>query len=469
VTLRKILPLLLMTSLALAASSDDMPVHSLTLDDFVEKAIKVGIQGKENELSVESAGYTREIAFRQTDSPTFTLNHTSARGETTTSGLPALSNSQQTNMSMNETTPIGTTLNAVGQWANSGGTLGPAGTVAQPGFTANVTQPLYIFVKNAVRRTRQTAELNFASAKDTFDAAVLSIRTQARSLYYNVMLDDESIDVAARKAASSRKLLEVTQALVDAGKSAPVDAMRAKLTLQEDERQLNNAVVIRDQAVLNAKNYILWPLDQPVHFTTRLQFKAFDKNVDRLVAFAMIHNPTLHSLQRQQDLAQLSYEASVEPTRPTFALNGTYGDSQINYPFTVTHDWSWTGTINWLFFDSFVTRDQARTALIARWVADLNVKNAEWTTEVNVRNAYMDVKRTEKQIVDFRASREQAQRNVEIVRLRFRNGLDRLIDVFDAETQMHDLDTEYLGLLVTYNQSKDTLSQMIGADVETVQ
>jgi outer membrane protein len=135
----------------------------------------------------------------------------------------------------------------------------------------------------------------------------------------------------------------------------------------------------------------------------------------------------------------------------------------------VSRGWTWTSTANWLFFDSFVTREKARSARIAEWVADLNLRDAERTNRVNVQNNYLDIKRTEKQIQDFKFSREQAQKNVEILRVRFQNGLTTLLDVLDAENQMRDLDNEYLNLLVQFNQSKDRLSQQVGADVETLQ
>ena len=125
--------------------------------------------------------------------------------------------------------------------------------------------------------------------------------------------------------------------------------------------------------------------------------------------------------------------------------------------------------MNWLFFDSFVTRDAARNARIAQWVADLNLQDAERTTRVNVESDYLDVKRAEKQIQDFQFSREQALKNVDILRLRFQNGLATLLDVLDAEDQMRNLENEYLNLLVQFNTSKDKLSEQLGADVETLQ
>jgi outer membrane protein len=438
---------------------DDLLIPSVTLDQYVTLAIEKGIQGKLRALTLESAGYRREIAFRQTDSPSFTLGHEHTKSETKTtgpSGFDSISDSKESTLTMNENLPTGTNITASGLYGDS----------HNPGFNASVTQPLYLFVWNAALRTRRSAELNFANAKDTYDAAVLSLRTQSRSLYYEVMLGEESIKVEQRKVESSKKLLDITQALVQGGKTAPIETMRAKIRLQEDERQLENAMTTRDKSILSAKNFVYLPLDEPVHFTSNLQFKPLELSVNRLIEYAMLHNPQLKSLRRDQELAHYATQIAIEPTRPTLSLTSTFGSNEL--PGTVSHAWSLGGKANWLFFDSFVTRDQVRIARIDEFVAGLNLLDAERTTKVNVQNAYLDVKNAEKQIKTFQFSREQTVRNVEVLRLRFQNGLDRLIDVFDAENDMRNLDNEYLGLVVGFNRSKDSLSELLGADVETI-
>ena len=435
---------------------------ALTLDDFTQQAIKQGIQGRQNELTLQSAGYTKQVVFKQTSAPTLDLNGTGTRSESNDplnghSRFNGPNDSSVGNLTYNQLLPTGTALTAAGKYDESD----------RPGFTASVTQPLYVFVKNSVARTREQAALSYANAKDTFDATVLSIRTQAHSFYYNVMLGDEDIQVEKRKVASSKALNDVTVALVEAGKLAPVEAMRSKIQLQTDQRTLQNAQTNWQKALLNAKNYIYISFDQPVKFLTRLEFKPFDIPQVRLVNYAMLHNPGLQILRRDRELARLTFEAAEEPTRPTLALNSTYSSSETQLT-SVMRNWTAGGSANWLFFDSFITRDQTNIARLGQMAADLSLSDGERTTLMNVETAYLDLQNTQQQIRDFQSSREQAYRNVEVLRLRFQNGLDRLIDVFDAETSAHDLDSQYLGLLVAFNQSKDTLSQLVGGDVEAL-
>ncbi len=438
------------------ALADDLLIPSLTLEDYTAKAINEGIQGRITAMSLESAGYTREIAFRQTDSPNLTAAYSQSRGETKVNGTNTLTDTKSSSLTLNQPTALGTAIQAVGNY----------GDANKPGASASVTQPLYLFTWNASARARRRADLSFGNAKDQFDADVLSIRAQARSFYYNVILGEESIKVEERKVKSSQKLLDITQALVQAGKKAPVETMRAKIRTQDDERQLQNVTVSRDKAISVAKNFIFFPLDQPLHFTSQLDFRPFPLPLDRLVDYALQHSPQLKTLHRDQELALLAMQESKEPTRPALSVNSTYGYNELGS--AVTHSWTLGGGASWLFFDSFVTADSVRIAKINQFVANLNLANAERTLRVNVQNAYLDVKNAEKQIKDFQSSREQARRNVDIIRLRFQNGLERLIDVFDAENDMRNLDNEYLGLLVSYNEAKDNLSQLIGGDVETL-
>ena len=77
------LKILLMSMVILGMSEAllaDAP-QALTLDSYVKRAVDQGIQAKLNDYALQTAGYTRQIAFRQTDSPTLTLNHTNTRGK----------------------------------------------------------------------------------------------------------------------------------------------------------------------------------------------------------------------------------------------------------------------------------------------------------------------------------------------------------------------------------------------------
>jgi outer membrane protein TolC len=70
--------------------------------------------------------------------------------------------------------------------------------------------------------------------------------------------------------------------------------------------------------------------------------------------------------------------------------------------------------------------------------------------------------------VDFDAARKLGADNLRAVRYRYSSGLDRLIDVFDAENQNHDQELEYLGVLINYHTARDQLALTIDGPLEAV-
>jgi outer membrane protein TolC len=439
---------------------------ALTLEEYTRRAIKEGVSGRQTDWVLEQAGYARDVVMRQTAYPTLSAQYDHIRSEAQDNvlGTDILTDTNRTTLNLAEQTPLGTQINASSQYGSS---TEPS-QVGRPNFAASLTQPLYVFVKNDVARRRLLSDLDFATAKNTYQSTLLNLRTLAHSDYYAVVLGEESVKVEERQLASLQKLVDVTKALVDAGKAAPVELMRAKIRLQVEQSQLDNVTAQRDQAILNAKNFAFMPLDAPVNFITQLEFAPFQIPLDRLIDYALLHQPALESRRHSMESKKLLYDASVEPTRPTLSLNGTYNDNQYR-DILLTHGWSWTGTAKWTFFDAFVTQAKAKSARIDEWVADLNLSDAERTTRVKVHSSFIDIKNTEKQIEYFKFSLDQARRNVEVERLRFQNGLAQLTDVFDSENELRSLDNQYLSLLVKFNQSKDNLSELIGADVETLQ
>ena len=106
---------------------------------------------------------------------------------------------------------------------------------------------------------------------------------------------------------------------------APVEIMRAKIQLQTDQRQLSNDQILKIKHCSRPRTSLFLPLDTNIAFVTDLEFTPFNAPLRRLLDYAILHNPSLQTLRRAKELALLNYQAAVEPTRPTFSLNGTYG------------------------------------------------------------------------------------------------------------------------------------------------
>lgn len=132
------------------------------------------------------------------------------------------------------------------------------------------------------------------------------------------------------------------------------------------------------------------------------------------------------------------------------------------------YNWTVGVGMEWALFDASQTRLKTRQSEVSLENSRRSYENAERQLRVDVENAYIEIKRAEDQISDFEPQRMAAQRNVNAIRLQYRNGLTRLTDVFDAENELRDLELEYLGLLVNFNSSRDRLKVLVGKDLSTL-
>lgn len=438
----------------------------LSLEEYCDLAETEGLRGLQTGLAFRSAGLSRSIVLRQTSMPSLTASYSAGLARTE-SAFASETRDHSAGLTLAEPLPTGTVFRANADYSRarteSGGFASISGL--QPRWRLSAEQPLYLFAHNPVARSRFRAEFQFASDQEAYSNERLSIRFQAKGLYYDVLLKKAAIGVEERKVESSRKLLDVAAALVDAGKLAPVEKTRANLRVLKDQRQLEAARLGLRKAELAAKHFVRLPLDQPVEFADELAYRPFEVPLTRLVDYAYEHRPEVRRQRRELQLAELDHQESREAQRPSLSLSAAYGQARDFTPST-TKDWSVGGQASWLLFDSSVTRDRIVQSELRLRSSRLSLEEVERSTRLDVESAWHDVSSAERQLLDFQTSREEARANIELIRARFEAGADRLLDVFDAENEARNLENEYLSLLVNYNLAKDRLAQLVGVALE---
>ena len=122
-----------------------------------------------------------------------------------------------------------------------------------------------------------------------------------------------------------------------------------------------------------------------------------------------------------------------------------------------TYDWIAQVFATWLLFNSGVTGLRIKQSFIDLDNARISLDNIRQQIQTEVENAYLNIKNLETQLRDFDVNRRQAVNNLKAVRYRYSNGIDRLIDVFDAENDLRQIELESLGLLANYHAAKDQM------------
>lgn len=470
---RQLIAVLLAVAAPLNAA--DKSGVGLTVQQFADLALKNSLRSRTNEDNFAASRWGWKASRRALSWPTMTASASEERGFSDDDVATTVDTRvDQGTLSLKQPMLTGTILSLGGTWTD-GQTVTDVSdaetfsrTKEVPAFSASVTQPLFIFTGNESLRARRAANLGWANDQDSYRAERLSIEQDARSVYYNLFLQSETAQVEQKKYESARLVNNTTRALVRAGKLAEVESVRAEIRSQSDERRIQNAESNLEKVMNQAKDLILFPPEKSIVIVSDLAYKPFVFSLDKILATAVDYNPALLIAQRNVELAEIALRRTRETDRPFVNATGTYGLTRNRANDAVPLDpYGWTAKVgfDWVFFDADQTRLQTKQAQVTLQNAKRSYESEFRLLKVSIQNAYVEIKRIEEQINGFEPQRAAAERNVQAIRLQFRNGLTRLTDVFDAENQLRDLELEYLNLLVNFQTAQDNMKVLVGKEL----
>jgi outer membrane protein TolC len=469
-------------------------VTELSVDEYTRLALQESLNARISRHGLGSNTFGYRATYLSSRYPTLTATGAASRAETkgNPSGIDSQTNTYDTSLTYAQ--PLyatgGSLQTVLGQSETKNVSEGSSPFLSgrKPQLNLTYTQPLFLFVHDPNKRAWRRAELNYENQLDNYETDRLNVVFDARNLYDQVLLNLSQLGVQKKKLRSSEEVKMITQAMVNAGRVAPIELNRAEIRFHDDERSLQNARVAYWQILNQAKDRVGVARDTVVVFTSTLTYTPFDASLEKLIEYAYIHQPGIRSARRNMELSEISLREAQEGIRPHFTLTGTGGlvdatgtpalqqtTTILGLPTTTggtiaDYEKSWSAQIgfSWPFFDSHKTYYTVLSVRESLEIARLQLQAQERNTQVQVSNAYVDIKRTEEQILGYDVNRIQSMENVRIVKARYRQGLDRLIDVFDAEDQSRAIDLEFLNLLFTYTRSVDAVSQLIGGDARKV-
>lgn len=341
----------------------------------------------------------------------------------------------------------------------------------RPAYSFTVIQPLFLFVGNPALRSWKRSRLAIDIAGDTYRRDMQVIENDARSTYYDLLYKRAQLEVERSKSESSTRAHEVTRALVDGGRLPGIELARSNLRLQQDVRRLRNAETSFQKAINDALEFASMKIDAGIDLVSQLDYAHLPLNLDELIEHAFLHRPDYKVAKSNLELAELQVRETLEGNNPE--LNATASVSKATTGTGIppdSHSRVWVGGVNmtWSIFDSGRTRLRAQAARNDLENEKVFFRGLERSIRTEVTNAYLELQRTEQQLQDLQSSREQARVSVEAVRIRYQNGRDRLLDVFDSEQQLRDLELEYLDIVRAANLAKDRLALLIGTPLAEV-
>ncbi|MDR2543506.1 MAG: TolC family protein [Treponema sp.] len=140
------------------------------------------------------------------------------------------------------------------------GSLPPQQEVWTPGFSLSASLSLSPAIFANINQTRQEYEaglISYANARQ-------ELEFQVRRLYYHTLLLKANVDLAELNLAGAQSRHEQTLALQLAGRASNLDELSARLDVQNQQTNVQNAHAIYENAIDNLKYLLMIPMETTV-------------------------------------------------------------------------------------------------------------------------------------------------------------------------------------------------------------
>ncbi len=198
----------------------------------------------------------------------------------------------------------------------------PFGNAAEDSFSLSYSHTFETFGKRAKRVA--VAEQAVALAQAEFDDRRRSVSFAVRSRYADAVADQQKLAVLDRLLNVNREYLRLTQARVEKGDAAPLEAdlLRVELNRDAAQRMLTEGRV-RD-AILQLKAVVDIPSTEAISFSSSLKPPTVTFDLPHLKSLALGKRPDLIALRIAGEQAARETKLAEVATKPNITLSGQY-------------------------------------------------------------------------------------------------------------------------------------------------
>ncbi|WP_444550850.1 TolC family protein [Candidatus Magnetomonas plexicatena] len=326
-------------------------------------------------------------------------------------------------------------------------------------YTAlGLTQTIYDFGK--ISTNLEISNLKLDASHFDYITKLDSITFEVKKAYFGVLKALKSRDVDTVTVKQFTEHLEQAKNFYKAGTKsrydvtkAEVDLSNAKLTLLKGENALKQAWVSFNNAmgIYSTSEYKL---------TETLSFVPFDITFKDAMERAMKNRPDLKSLTALKDAAKKSIQYARTDYYPTVSGTAAYMFDGSRYP--ADNGWSAGVTLSWNIFKGLETKHKVAEAAADFESSDSKINALKLEIQSAIQKAYLDLTLAKESIANAQIQLQQAEENLEIVKLRYESGLSGPVELTDALITRQNANLTYINALYDYKIAVAAIEKTMG-------
>ncbi|HXJ17431.1 MAG TPA: TolC family protein, partial [Candidatus Polarisedimenticolia bacterium] len=308
---------------------------------------------------------------------------------------------------------------------------------------------------------QQSAKLSYQDTRD------LVVR-QAAGLYLDAEAAEAEVEAAESRVTSSEALMKLAQDQHGAGLATAVDVLRSQVQLQRDRQNLLVTRNAYETGLLALQRFIGLRPGTPLELADRLEFRQVAiPDLDQALRTSLENRFDYHSLLSQRESLTEMQKAAHARYLPTLSVDGNYGALGRNFG-----EMPGIGLIQATLSITIFDRDRSgeRRELESRLERlDDQIADLRNGIEEELRKAVLDLRSTEQQVSVTEGGVNLAQRELELAKDRFRNGVTDNIEVVTAQSSLQSAQDDHILALARYADARVALVRALGATERTYQ
>lgn len=319
-----------------------------------------------------------------------------------------------------------------------------------PKFVANDSRPREYFAQGIVDESLSLAGAAAVRRADAMAAMARAEQEIARrglvatvtAMFYGLLAANNKLAIAQQSSRDAADFTSLTTKREQQREAAHADVVKAQLTQQQRERDLEDAQVAAQRARLEL-GILLFPdprTDYTPQASAEIPALASREDIEQAAAK---NNPELKSALAAMSASDADVLGARAAYLPTLGLNVTYGidanEFAVNGP--VTPDglqarnlgYSATWTVNLPVWDWLSTQHRVKQSEIRRDAARVALSATQRQLIARLDEAYSEAKTARDQLASLDLSASTAEESLKLTKLRYSGGEATVLEVVDAE------------------------------------
>ncbi|MCL6750217.1 TolC family protein [Nostoc sp. CCCryo 231-06] len=349
----------------------------------------------------------------------------------------------------------------------------PTGGELSFGFAGNALMPKISFNQpllrgggvNVNRASIKTARLTEKSNVLGLKSTLTNTITDAILAYRNLLRAQEQLKIEQLSLKSAQEILEINQALIAAGRLAPVEIIQSETAIAN--RQVS--LVAAQNSLQSTKLALLQVLDidQNTNIVAAEVPKASPVTLDqnKIKQLALLNQPEYLQAQLNQDIAKLILLEAENNRRWDLGLNISYDNTGDNATPDVRAGLTFSKTLGDLTVEQ--TFQRSRVNLLQ---TQNNLNEQRESSDIQVTDGIRDVNLSFKQVELAGQARESSERQLEIEREKQRLGRGSgVFEIVSLENSLVEARNAELNATIEYLNALTNLDKTVGTTLNTWQ